>query len=161
MKDICLLSCGRWSAIVREADPGTFAPPDYYLDVTVSCDGNHFARYGMRSAMKAIYEEPRDEEEEREAFLRYADYLGLEVSAGDVENARFLFRSADKLCFHLLDGGSVTTWCKGFGLSPATEWKAPRDRSRPCSLVITDPEESFILPRKVFFEPTRRAAKSR
>lgn len=160
VKDICLLSCGRWSAIIREADPGMFAPPGYYLDVTVSCDEDHFARYGICSATRALDENSNDEEQ-REAFFWYADYLGIAVSAGDIENAHFLVRAADKLSFHILGGGPVKVWCRGFGLKPATEWKTPRDRSRPCSLVITDPDESFILPRKAFFEPKSRAAKCR
>lgn len=155
VKDICLLGCGRWSAVISEADPGMYSPADYYLNVKVSCGGERFAEYGMRSAMKPLYEKPRDEDRDSEAFIQYASLLGIAVTSGDLENARFLFRVGDNLCFHILDGGSVKDWCAGIGLKPVTEWRVPRNRKKPCALTITDGDGLFILTRKVFVEPRK------
>lgn len=149
VKDICLLGCGRWSAIIREADPGMYSPADYYLHVRVSCGGECFAEYGMRSAMKPLYEKPRDEDRDREAFIEHARLLDIKVTAGDLANARFLIGVGDKLCFHILGGGSVKDWCAGVGLTPVAEWKVPRDRKRPCAITITDGDSFFILSRTI------------
>lgn len=160
VKDICLLGCGRWSAIISEADPGMYSPADYYLHVRVSCGGERFAEYGMRSAMKPLYEKPRDEDRDSEAFIEYARLLDIKVTAGDLENARFLIGVGDKLCFHILDGGLVKDWCAANGLKHVTEWKLPNDRKRQCPLEVFDEEGLFVLPHKmkVLFTCTGRGS---
>lgn len=141
MKAMFRVSGGRWSAVVRKVEPGTFGDPELDLQIKIFCGRVQVMCEGFCPVQKRTAE-PSDPP----TVLDYVGLFDFSLSDADIYDLLHLMSVTDTLSQCLHDGGTIPRLCARHGLRPLRERKLRRKPGRPSPLAIQADGLWFLVP---------------
>lgn len=140
MKALFRIRGGRWSAVVRKVEWGTFGDPELDLQVKIFCGRVQIMCFGFCPEQKRTVD-ARD----NPTVFDYVDLFEFRLSEVDLQDLLYLMSATDSLCQCLHDGGTVHRLCARHGLRPVRKRKLRRRPGRPSALMIQAEGSAFLL----------------
>lgn len=147
MKALFRVRGGRWSAVVRKVERGTFGDPELDLQVKIFCGRVQIMCFGFCPEQKRTAEPSSNP-----TVLDYVDLFEFRLSDVDLQDLLYLMSATDSLCQCLHDGGTIQRLCARHGLRPVRRRKLRRRPGRPSALMIQAEGSAYILPPQLVCE---------
>lgn len=141
MKAMFRISGGRWSAVVRKVEPGTFGDPELDVQVKIFCGRVHIMCFGFCPEQKHTADTS-----DRSTVLDYVDLFEFSLSDADIYDLLHLMSVTDTLCQCLHDGGTIPRLCARHGFRPLRKRKLRRKPGQPSALAVEADGLWFRLP---------------